>query len=629
MKKTILFIITLFIGTNISGQIHWMMCQAEGQNKNSLVDIFASKVVIDAPHSSMINYNRTLDQSSIPKIELALDPLDQCHIFTVFKPDHNAQEQLIWQIQNKNEDMLLLTNARVADLSEGRFINYLESESLEAQINTYSHFKNAFDSDKFILGGKPRNDQIPVSKFTGQLAEIIIFEQKLSPIAQQIIESHLALKYSIPIPAGMDYLDDQGQAIWRADRRGDYLTEVGGIGRNDLLHFHQKQSQSRLGRGHISFGLGKIERSNSDNPRAFNQGEYLTWSSNGEILVFDSVYAGIEKLRRSWMMTPVRLESQSHIAMEICHPKISAAISEHQHYWWLASEKPSIITDIKSIEAYLLRNETNTLSADSLQISHLSYGFLLRAPELWMLIQKTQPHCSLNQTGEISFRPIGGKAPYHITLCDQSGNEKSVQVLDNTPLHTFKNLKADIYSLSISDANGSTWQTSIYLDSEDMKTIDLPKEIIIEEGRPIILNASSEIEIPYDYSWTKPNGSKIESSEIELNQPGRYILSVEKEDCKTWHWLNVYQSTDNIVSSSVYPNPSIDGYFTFLAELKTPSPYTLTIVNASGQVVSSKSFPAAKHIAHRDRLEADGVHFITLKSLDSSITERLIIHGHN
>ena len=154
--------------------------------------------------------------------------------------------------------------------------------------------------------------------WNGQIAEIMIFNEKPTALKQQSVESYLAIKYGFTLSSvsysgdiveGDYILSDQATKVWDYSANSTYHNDVAGIGRDDALDFIQKQSKSVgvSSDAMITIGLGAIATSNDTNANSFNSNkDFLMWGNdNGGLTDSDTsetelICAPENTLGRTW-----------------------------------------------------------------------------------------------------------------------------------------------------------------------------------------------------------------------------------------------------------------------------------------------------------------------------------------
>jgi hypothetical protein len=137
----------------------------------------------------------------------------------------------------------------------------------------------------------------------GDIAEVIIFNVKVSAQERLNIESYLAIKYGITLDqvAATNYSASDNTVIWNATTNTSYNNDIAGIGRDDVSQLNQKQSTSLNTDAIVSIGLGSIEASNVANTNTFSADKnFLIWGNdNGSIgLQSSELPAGANALYR-------------------------------------------------------------------------------------------------------------------------------------------------------------------------------------------------------------------------------------------------------------------------------------------------------------------------------------------
>ncbi|MEM9545140.1 MAG: T9SS type A sorting domain-containing protein [Bacteroidota bacterium] len=625
MKISALLLSLFFIGHNLPAQIVWLEAKTSKTNDKFLFDHATNQSLTDRAKHAQINYNPSIRLSQLLELDLSSQRLNQCHILTVYKPNISSNEELIWQIKEAQKDQLLLTNERIADLSQGKFINFLNNNLTKAQINSYHHHRNKFESDKLVLCSQPSNSAIPVNKFSGSLAELIIFDRKLAPVSRQILESHLALKYSIPLQEGVDYLDPNTKPIWQYKTDGEYGHNIAGLGRSDELKFHQRQSKSNFGEGFLAFGIDQIAESNAKNTSVLHPNEYLVWSDNNASIDFEEPYDQIFVLNRKWKLKTERYSSPFDLAFQMVHPGIQRSLNENERLWLLTSKQPIDESKIEFTQVYSLQEGNNSFRTENIEAKDLKYFTFIKAPLLWMQVDLIGPECGSDDKGSIHARPVGGQAPYAITLLDS--NNKIITIANNHDLSLliFSDIPVGQYTLAIKDAIGSSWETDLNLNSSNLPELELPSKIVLGKEESIWVSANLKMDEAANHQWMFPDGSMHNTPEIELQSPGEYTLQLEIDNCILWHSIKVVQQENNIASSTIYPNPSTNGYFTFSAELKESTPYRISVSDSKGKLLRTQEFSTSKYITFQDKIPQSGTFYVTLNSGSSSSTEKLII----
>ncbi|WP_149304987.1 LamG-like jellyroll fold domain-containing protein [Pareuzebyella sediminis] len=134
--------------------------------------------------------------------------------------------------------------------------------------------------------------------WTGNIAEVLVYDTYPTVIEQQQIDSYLALKYGISLDqtSDFDYLASDGSIIWDASNNTGYKNDIFGIGRDDDSGLNQKISKSVNTGAILTIALDvNFTASNINANRTTEHGndkQFLILSNNGETIT--NTYAEID-----------------------------------------------------------------------------------------------------------------------------------------------------------------------------------------------------------------------------------------------------------------------------------------------------------------------------------------------
>jgi hypothetical protein len=118
----------------------------------------------------------------------------------------------------------------------------------------------------------------------GSIAEVLVYNRKLTPTERQQVNSYLALKYGITMKGTGDYLASDGSTrMWTRNNNVGYVQRITGIGRDDDGTLYQKQSKSQAAGANVTIALGDAITATNDantNPIA-NDKSFFVFSDNG------------------------------------------------------------------------------------------------------------------------------------------------------------------------------------------------------------------------------------------------------------------------------------------------------------------------------------------------------------
>ncbi|MEM8485054.1 MAG: T9SS type A sorting domain-containing protein [Bacteroidota bacterium] len=182
-----------------------------------------------------------------------------------------------------------------------------------AQSNEWQMYLNGTEiTGLSTLGGSPRVMNTTASfayvgqsssgaGFDGDILEVVAYEQELSTVSLNKVESYLALKYGLML--GHDYLASDGSTIWDATANASYHNDVAGIGRDDGSALDQKQATSASG-GIVEIGLGTLAAENASNANTFDADlTFMAWGHDNAGTGVSTAFAGTAtntRMTRVW-----------------------------------------------------------------------------------------------------------------------------------------------------------------------------------------------------------------------------------------------------------------------------------------------------------------------------------------
>lgn len=187
---------------------------------------------------ALLNFNpaRVVDSAHT----LVFDSIPYAKNYTmvvVYKPMVET-ESTVWRLGFGEGAMRGLMTEHI--ISDNVTIRYSDTTTLTPIINTLC--QTAPDSTapyvSLTLGGDTIAGSVKV-------AEILYFDRRLSNKMLRRVQSALAIRYGITL-GPVNYVDGEGDVVWRYADRGQYHHRVTGIGRDSTYNLHQLQSRSEL-----------------------------------------------------------------------------------------------------------------------------------------------------------------------------------------------------------------------------------------------------------------------------------------------------------------------------------------------------------------------------------------------
>ena len=116
--------------------------------------------------------------------------------------------------------------------------------------------------------------------FSGQINEVLVFEEKLTALEMSRLESYLAVKYGTTLGYGnVSYVNSSGVDVWSPDPT--YKHNVAAIARDSAGALLQKQSWSTNAGQQVLIGVGGLANTNAENLGTLSDGQFLFWADNG------------------------------------------------------------------------------------------------------------------------------------------------------------------------------------------------------------------------------------------------------------------------------------------------------------------------------------------------------------
>ena len=136
--------------------------------------------------------------------------------------------------------------------------------------------------------------------FSGQLNEVLLFEDRLTPSQMGQVETYLAIKYGTTYANGTkDYKSSTGTTVWATATNTGYQNNIAGIARDDQGALLQKQSWSTNAGQQVLIGVGGLANTNATNSGTIADNQYLVWGDNGLAkvpTVATSAFSGVSHL---------------------------------------------------------------------------------------------------------------------------------------------------------------------------------------------------------------------------------------------------------------------------------------------------------------------------------------------
>ncbi|MBN8783047.1 MAG: hypothetical protein ABS85_00030 [Sphingobacteriales bacterium SCN 48-20] len=152
----------------------------------------------------------------------------------------------------------------------GNRVSYGVSELSNANLNTIGR--------DFRIGADNN-----YGSFSGQLNEVLLFEDRLTAAQMDQVETYLAIKYGTTYANGIrDYKNSTGATVWNAGANNGYHFNIAGIARDDMGALYQKQAWSTNAGQQVLIGVGGLANTNAANSGTLTDNQYMVWGDNGQ-----------------------------------------------------------------------------------------------------------------------------------------------------------------------------------------------------------------------------------------------------------------------------------------------------------------------------------------------------------
>ena len=225
--------------------------------------------------------------------------------------------------------------------------------------------------------------------------------------------------------------------------------------------------------------------------------------------------------------------------------------------------------------------------------------------------------------GTATAYPYGGTAP--ITGYTHKWSTTPIQTTA-----TATGLCPGTYNDTITDANNCQTIATVTITQTAPFSITT---IAVDASTPTACDGSATVNpsggnAPYTYQWT-PGGDT--TSSITAQCPGAYTVCVTDADgcmeCDSTIVIGPATSISEVVLAdkvSIFPNPSVDGQFSILAD-KSMLNSTFTVVNILGKQVFNSTINTQKTKIDMTN-QPKGIYFIQINTENTSMLKKVIIH---
>ncbi len=648
MKK-LLLVPLIFLYCFVQGQNNqslnpkvWLKADLLESNSNSWTDQSGNEndgapfdTAIVKP-SGLINFNKAVafnGEDFKLNIPFNLSNTSQLTIVTVYNTSDESEERAIWSATiNPNQDVSLSTQKLSSPESIAK---YSDSNLNIPVVNTSSQYwgkaGEGVDGVSITLGAL-KTDTSSIASFSGAIAEFIVFDHLIGSAENQLLQSYLSLKYGTTFQLS-DYISSAGTVIWDYQNNPDFSYAIAGLGRDDGFGLYQKQS-SNVEEVLLTIGINEISKTNEDNPSVLKDKNFLAWGMNAEEptpeLSEEEIYPYKHPvMNRKWQMQ-VNGNDMVKLATSMQFD-INDSRGESANCYLVIDRSGTGNFASETIE-YIEPDSINTngiaffnnlvWDADNSgnDIFTLSFGMNNG-------VSCDHPICYNDATGTINMQIMGGGAPYSYSLMNDSISYSKVWSAESR-FQSVENLAPGTYKLKVTDNGGNIATNTITITNPDEFTTGLDSTYNLKMGDYLNLDGGMNVsKLGTSFVWESDNGFYSTNSEVAINQPGEYKLTlINEKGCQATETIQVNPLNNILFNYKLYPNPSKGNYSLDIALAET-SAIKVSIYNMHGAIVSRETRSGAAQYSFRGYLEESGLYFVEVETSFGKETFKLVVNN--
>ncbi|MCK0202727.1 T9SS type A sorting domain-containing protein [Ornithobacterium rhinotracheale] len=544
-------------------------------------------------------------------------------LFVVYK--NNEEEEVLWTLSDDESNKITATNTRIIDFTNFQHRNYTKRKKENIEIYYYQHNKKIGEENKYILNfGSKKN--FPPDNFSGNIAEIILYDRVLSLIERQQVASFLSIKYGVSLSQFEygNYYNSKSQKIWNYQEHKEFNQNITAIGKDVKGLIEQLTSMNSNDEGIVKMMLDN--RKGKQIPDNY----FVFWSDNGKDLKVKKQKEGQPMgISRIWLLDYEKVDGVSLLSRFDLH-KLKG---EKGNYYWLVLDTMNGHFSPKST-SYFKLGETSLEKVYDFKNwrsseKQIAYSFWV-APEMFAHLDIQNPKCSTPYSGKIEFNIIGGRAPYRISILDKEQKHLKDSWLQNSSSESKNiNLDSGSYTYQIIDAQNRKYTQDLYLSDSDIILPKINSEYIIKE--PIVINPyEDETSGNYSYEWFRNEKLVSVSSKFVLSKSGDYEFRAKtKRGCHLAVRFKAFSidEMENTLESKIilFPNPSKNGFFSIQASFPKKVDGNLSIFDLSGQLVKVENFYNRMNYDYSGHISQKGIYVIVVKTNLGENSYKLIV----
>lgn len=229
--------------------------------------------------ASLVNYNPVVRMSNVNRKLRSISDITAQTLIVVTKPTSlynlrglvgfdgdkgiRARGNNSWAGDNNSDDW---------SSGGSSHINGVSTKTHDNNWHIVTQKRGGIHTDQFFVGGYYNN-----RTYSGDIAEIIIYNDGLSSTEQKKVESYLAIKYGITL-SSIDYLASDATIIWDRSENTNYNNDIAAIGRDDNSLLNQVKSKSINSSAVLTIANG----TNFSSPSSISSDmKFMFWAHNG------------------------------------------------------------------------------------------------------------------------------------------------------------------------------------------------------------------------------------------------------------------------------------------------------------------------------------------------------------
>lgn len=425
----------------------------------------------------ILNFNPCLSFNGVDNsLDIPFGEVDmsEATFFIVYQADDTTTERTVWHFDSDKTPKMLVTTHRLAQFAPNEYINFIEQRKDKVQLSAYVRYTPKTEkmptTQSLIIGKKPLNPKLPITQFKGKIAEVLVFDKLLDYDIFLQVQSYFALKYGISLE--QNYYNTEGVMLWDFQKNAQYAAHITGIGREDILGLHQKQSTNSDKPNLLSIGVEQIAPYNAKNTAHIDNNTFLIWGDNNQDLYFeDKENLTYRPLNRKWLMTSHGQMADLKTVLKFDTKQIRNIIPHGEPYFLMidrngkngfdASKADIIKADSIDNEGYVyfknIQWDNDGSGSDMFSIAtqmptHKQVWEDIKKGNLNKVLLYPNPITDGHFTVRIDLFQVGD---IQVAIYDMSGRQISTQILRGSDFYIYQGrlMTAGMYMMSIHSQN--------------------------------------------------------------------------------------------------------------------------------------------------------------------------------